>query len=307
MEKLPLVWHPEYTFEFSDKHRFPMSKFGLLHQRVLSSELASDVILHDHHEEALADEIALAHCPDYVKRFANNELDTAQMRRIGMPWSEGLRRRTFLSPRGTIETVKLALQHGIGCHLAGGTHHGHYDFGSGYCIFNDLAVASRYAVESLGVDRVLIFDLDVHQGDGTAAILEGDENIATVSIHGAKNFPARKATSDIDVGVADGMKDEEYLELVTQTLNLALNSFTPDLVIYDAGVDIYVNDPLGRLAVSLQGIAARDQLVLSACKARGIPVATVIGGGYDDDREALVERHFLVVDAAHRVFIKGIS
>ena len=246
--------------------------------------------------------LALAHDEAYVNRFINGAMDSAEVRRMGLPWSEGLVKRSLISPNGTLLTCLLALQHGLACHLAGGTHHAHRDFASGYCIFNDLAVAALCLLAQQKVQRVLIFDCDVHQGDGTATILANTPEVTTCSIHCEKNFPQRKAKSDIDIDVPVGLRDDEYLAIVENTLQQAIEKAKPDLVIYDAGVDIYEHDPLGLLNVSLQGIRERDALVVQAVRALNIPLATVIGGGYDKDQAALAARHAIVVEEADKVF-----
>jgi acetoin utilization deacetylase AcuC-like enzyme len=242
-----------------------------------------------------------AHCPDYINAFVNGTLPARALKRIGLPWSEGLVRRTLLAPTGTLLAAQLALRHGVACHLAGGTHHAHYDFGSGFCVLNDLAVTARALLAGNQVNRVLVFDCDVHQGDGTAAILADEPRAFTCSIHCEKNFPARKQRSDLDVGLDRGLTTDGYLVTVEQALDHCLERVRPDLVLYDAGVDIYENDPLGLLRVSEAGIAERDRLVLERCLSTGIPVATVIGGGYDDDRYALARRHAIVVEQAWRL------
>ena len=298
---VPLVSHPEYSFPFASKHRFPMEKFALL-----SELLSQRGILHRSNlfrpGRAQVELMSLAHCPHYIDAFTHNTLDTKALRRLGLPWSEGLIKRSWIAPNGTLLTAQLALRHGIACHLAGGTHHAHRDFGSGFCAFNDLAVAALGLLNQGRVQRVLIFDCDVHQGDGTATILAETPEAFTCSIHCDKNFPANKATSDLDVEVTKGCGDDEYLEIVERTLNHCLDQVKPDIVLYDAGVDIYQGDPLGLLNISLAGLRQRDRLVLESCTRRTIPVATVIGGGYDDDRPALVARHSIVVEEAQRCF-----
>ena len=230
--------------------------------------------------------------------MVNGTLESKALRRMGLPWSEGLMKRTCIAPMGTLMTAQLALQHGLACHLAGGTHHAHYDFGSGFCIFNDQAFAVQQLLARGAVETVLLFDCDVHQGDGTAAMLAQEPRAFTCSIHCEKNFPVRKMHSDLDVGLPPGMTDGDYLDVVFDTLERLLDQLQPDLVFYDAGVDIYAQDPLGRLAVSEQGIADRDRGVIERCRRRHIPVATVIGGGYDDDRDALARRHAIVIEEA---------
>ena len=298
---VPLVYHPSYSFPFPGRHRFPMEKFRLLHERLRDSGVAGAANLH-RPGRARPALLSLAHCPEYLDRFLGNRLGEREAKRMGLPWSEDLVRRTCIAPMGTLLTAQLKLKHGIACHLAGGTHHAHYDFGSGFCILNDLAITARALRAGGLVKRVLIFDCDVHQGDGTAAILADDPDLFTCSIHCEKNFPTRKRRSDLDVGLPVGLEDDGYLAVVEETLTDLLRQRQPDLVLYDAGVDVYAGDPLGRLAVSLSGLAERERRVLTLCREHGVPVATVIGGGYDDDRSALARRHALVVEAAHQLW-----
>ena len=243
-----------------------------------------------------------AHCREYLQNFIDNTLTPAELRRLGLPWSEGLLRRTLLAPAGTLLSAQLALQHGIACHLAGGTHHAHRDFGSGFCVINDLAVAAKSLLNSGQLQRLVIFDCDVHQGDGTATILADEPRAFTVSLHCGKNFPARKAMSDRDVELPPGMKDSAYLQTVENNLATVLDEIQPDLLLYDAGVDVFVDDSLGLLDISLEGIYERDRLVVEMARQRAIPCATVIGGGYDRDQRALAARHGLVVEAAFSVW-----
>lgn len=303
---IPLVTHPEYSFHFPARHRFPMEKFRLLHEYLRRSGIAGDDNTF-RPGRARQELLQLAHCPDYLWRFYHNCQTPQEIRRMGLPWSPGLMKRTLISPNGTFLAAHLALQHGIACHLAGGTHHAHRDFASGFCIINDLAVAALGILHQsrrarLARPSILIFDTDVHQGDGTAEILRDEPRAFTCSIHCEKNFPARKAKSDMDVAIAAGMADDEYLACVERSLLVALDRSRPALVLYDAGVDIYAHDPLGLLNISLAGIRQRDALVLELCKRKGLPVATVIGGGYDDDRAALARRHAIVVEEAARIF-----
>jgi acetoin utilization deacetylase AcuC-like enzyme len=246
--------------------------------------------------------LELAHCPAYLGRFIHNQQSAAELKAMGLPWSEELVRRTLIAPNGTLLTALLALEKGIACHLAGGTHHAHANFASGFCIINDLAVAALALINQRKVNRVLIFDCDVHQGDGTARILANNPSIFTCSIHCKDNFPSEKANSNLDVALPRGTQTAEYLTAVRQTLHQAIALSRPDIILYDAGVDIYTNDPLGHFAVSEAGIYQRDFCVLSNCRQRAIPVATVIGGGYDNNRQALAARHALVIKAAIDVF-----
>lgn len=303
---IPLVTHPNYSFEFPRKHRFPMEKFRLLHDCLKQQGLANDRNCF-RPGQAKLELLQLAHCNNYLERFIHNKQTKAELRRMGLPWSPALVKRTLISPNGTLLTARLALDKGIACHLAGGTHHASHNEASGFCILNDLAVASLGIIAHAKYKqhtpaRILIFDCDVHQGDGTAKILAHESQAYTCSVHCDKNFPARKARSDLDVEVARGCGDDEYLERVDRALKLAIDNSKPNLIFYDAGVDIYDKDPLGLLNISLEGIRQRERCVLSTCRAKGIPVATVIGGGYDDDRKALAARHAIVVEEAFRVF-----
>jgi acetoin utilization deacetylase AcuC-like enzyme len=294
---LALVTSPLYSYEFADRHRFPMQKFRLLHDHLIESGIATQNNVF-RPGKARHDVLELAHCPNYLHRFINNELTAKEIRRLGLPWSPGLVERTLTSPNGTLLTAQLALRRGIACHLAGGTHHAHYDFGSGYCVLNDLAITALVLLAQKKVKRLLIFDCDVHQGDGTAAILAAEPRAITCSIHCGKNFPARKQNSDIDVEVPERLGDLNYLELVSTTLDKAITQHRPELILYDAGVDVFADDPLGLLNISLDGIRQREALVVDRAMSAGIPIATVIGGGYDSDELALAKRHAIVVEEA---------
>tara|TARA_B100000809_G_scaffold251933_1_gene286040 strand:- start:5440 stop:6345 length:906 start_codon:yes stop_codon:yes gene_type:complete len=298
---IPLITHPAYSYDFPGKHRFPMQKFALLHEYLQSIGLATKTnTLRP--GRAKHEFLQTAHCADYISRFCEGHLSDKEVRRLGLPWSKGLVRRTVISPAGTLLAAHYALNNGIACHLAGGTHHAHYDFASGFCIFNDLAITAKTLLSAGLVNKVLIFDLDVHQGDGTARILEHTPEVFTCSIHCAKNFPARKATSDLDVNLAVGMADDDYLKIVTDTLAQLIEQQQPDLILYDAGVDVYADDPLGLLNISLEGIRLRDHSVLKQARDAGVPIMTVIGGGYDKDQKALARRHAIAVEEAYTVF-----
>ncbi len=306
---LALVTHPDYSFDFPAKHRFPMEKFRLLHQHLQATGLATAKNTF-RPGKAKMELLQLAHCRNYLERLIHNRQTPQEVRRMGLPWSPALMKRTLISPNGTFLTANLALEQGIACHLAGGTHHAHYDAASGFCILNDLAIAALGLLHQsrrtqLSRPSVLVFDCDVHQGDGTANILAEEPRAFTCSVHCDKNFPARKARSDMDVEIAKGTTDDEYLSTVEAAFHQAIDTSKPSLIFYDAGVDIYADDPLGLLQVSLDGIRQRDRLVLEICRDKGIPVATVIGGGYDDDRLALARRHAIVVEEAFKVFARS--
>lgn len=276
-----------------------MSKFARLFQEVQQLGLVHNNLYKP--EVGSPTPLETVHCEQYLWDLWRNQLDSKTMRRIGLPWSEPLMARTFTAPLGTLKTAELALQHGVACHLAGGTHHAHYDFGSGFCMVNDLAYTATTLIAQQRVNNVLIFDLDVHQGDGTAAMLKHHPYIYTCSIHCEKNFPFRKHSSDLDIGLEIGLTDTEYLDIVAHTLESLIRDLNPELVLYDAGVDVWQGDSLGKLDISWLGIAKRDALVLSICQRHGIPVATVIGGGYDKDHQRLAKRHALVVQQAAKI------
>lgn len=241
--------------------------------------------------------LELVHQRAYHEAFARDRLDRQAQRRIGLPATTPLVRRTWIAVGGTLLTARLALRHGLACHLAGGTHHAFPDFGSGFCIFNDLAVCARVLIEQDGLQRVLVVDLDVHQGDATALIFSGDERVFTFSAHAASNFPSCKQVSDLDLSLRDGLEDWDYLQTIGDHLPELLDRQRPQLVLYNAGVDPHRDDRLGRLCLTNLGLLQRDHLVLDACLRRGIPVASVIGGGYDA-MIPLVKRHALVFRAA---------
>ncbi len=300
---LPIVYHPNYSCPFPENHRFVMSKFVRLYDHVCAQGLVtpdySNLFLPS---KASIDDLSIVHSEQYLNELATNSMEPKAWRRIGLPWSEGLIERTFTAPNGTLLAARLAMENGLACHLAGGTHHAHYDFGSGFCLINDLAYTAQTLLNSGEAQSILIFDCDVHQGDGTAAILKNEPRAFTCSIHCEKNFPFRKHASDLDIGLDRFLEDEGYLKVVNDTLNELLDRLQPDLVLYDAGADIWEFDELGHLNVTWAGVAQRDELVLSTCLSRHIPVATVIGGGYDTDHARLAQRHAIVVDAAHHLY-----
>lgn len=296
---LPLVFHPEYSPQFPQEHRFPMEKYRLLHQHLQDCALPADW----HSPQPCPDAILeLAHARDYIERFHAGSFSRTEIRQLGLPWSAELHARTLRALGGSLLTAELALRHGLACNLAGGTHHAHAGHPSGFCVFNDLAVMARWLLESGKVGRLLIFDCDVHQGDGTARMLADCPDAITVSLHCAGNFPWDRAVSDWDIELPAGTGDADYLKQVEELLPYLLALYQPDMVLYDAGVDVHRNDVLGQLDLTDAGIAARDLCVLRHCLSRDIPVAGVIGGGYDRDRQALAARHALLHRSAARVW-----
>ncbi|MEG3957968.1 histone deacetylase [Microcoleus sp. herbarium2] len=298
---LPIIYHEDYVAPLPPDHRFPMAKFRMLYQMLLADGVADKSQFHAP-ELGPQEWIELVHDHRYVQAYCNGTLDDKAMRRIGLPWSRALANRTCIAVAGTVLTAKLALECGLACNTAGGTHHAFPAFGSGFCIFNDLAIASR-VLQKIGlVSKVLIVDLDVHQGDGTAVIFQDDSSVFTFSMHCEVNFPGTKQKSDLDVPLPVGMEDDEYLQTLDKFLPDLLSNVKPDLVLYDAGVDPHHGDKLGKLALTDTGLFRREMQVLSTCLAGGYPVACVIGGGYSDDMSGLVYRHSLLHRAASQAY-----
>ena len=301
--RLPIVYHPDYVTPLPPEHRFPMGKFGQIYQTLLREEVIE--VEQVHQPEIIPRAwIEAIHQPDYVEAYLTGQLDRKAQRRIGLPWSKALVTRTWTAISGTFLTAQLALEYGLACNTAGGTHHAFPDFGSGFCIFNDLAITAR-ALQNLGlVKKILIVDLDVHQGDGTAAIFRNDPTVFTFSVHCGINFPFRKQESDLDIPLAEGVADDEYLQVLADHLPGLLSQVKPDLILYDAGVDPHQDDRLGKLALSDEGLYRRDKYVIEICLQAGYPVATVVGGGYSKDINVLALRHALCHRAATEVYEK---
>ena len=299
--KLPRVYHPDYSIRWSPVHRFPMSKFHALYQGLLAEGLAAADDFHVP-EPVSRETLFRVHQKDYVERFFSGDLEPRAVREIGLTWSQALVRRTRLEVGGTVLAAKLALAHGLACQTAGGTHHAFPAKGSGFCVLNDLAVAARWALDRGLAKRILILDLDVHQGDGTAFIFREEPAVFTCSIHCERNFPVRKQRSDLDIGLPRGVRDDTYLGTLEKTLTDLAGRIQPDLVFYDAGVDVHESDRLGHLSLSDEGLFARDLMVLTYFARKGWPVAGVIGGGYAHDIAELTNRHAQLHRAAGLVW-----
>jgi acetoin utilization deacetylase AcuC-like enzyme len=298
---LPFVYHPDYVVPLPADHRFPMAKFRMLYEMLIAEGVAQPSQFHLP-DRPQTDWIELVHLPEYVQAYYDGTLDPKAQRRIGLPWSPALVQRTCVAIGGTVLTAKLALETGLACNTAGGTHHAFPSYGSGFCIFNDLAIAAR-VIQRLGLaQKILIVDLDVHQGDGTAFIFRDDPSVFTFSMHCEVNFPGAKQTSDLDVPLPAGMEDEAYLQTLAAYLPDVLAEVKPDLVLYDAGVDVHLGDRLGKLALSDRGVFCRDMQAIGTCLAQGYPTACVIGGGYAEDLRSLVYRHSLLHRAATEVY-----
>ena len=278
-----------------------MPKFSQLQQLLLTDKVATPEQFHTP-EPPPTNWIELVHTPEYVQAYREGTLDSKAQRRIGLPWSPALVNRTCTAVGGTILTAQLALKYGLACNTAGGTHHAFPSYGSGFCIFNDLAISAR-VLQQLGLaQKILILDLDVHQGDGTAFIFQDDSSVFTFSMHCEVNFPGTKQKSDLDIPLPVGMDDDAYLQTLAKYLPDLLSKIQPDLILYDAGVDPHASDRLGKLALTDTGIYRREMQVLTTCVAAGYPVASVIGGGYAENLDALIYRHSLLHRAASVVY-----
>ncbi len=280
-----------YPLPLPDGHRFPVTKYAALRRRL--ERLRADGVGFEFVEPHAAtdDELLRVHDRAYVGRVLAGTLSPAEVRRIGFPWSAALVERSLRSTGAAVDAAAAAMEDGIAASLAGGTHHAGPDWGEGFCVFNDTAVAARELQARGLVRRVAILDCDVHQGNGTAAIFAGDESVFTMSIHGEKNFPLRKHASSRDVPLDDGTGDEAYLAALGPAVAESFDRGRPDIVLYIAGADPYEGDRLGRLAVTKQGLLARDRLVLEAARRAGVPVAIVCGGGYCAEIESIVDIH----------------
>ncbi len=290
-----------YVIELPPGHRFPIIKYSMVRDRLVSEGTLADDLISEP-PPASRDEILLAHTADYYDRVVEGQLSAREVRRLGLPWSEALVGRSRLSVAGTIQAARAALTDGVSANLGGGTHHAFSDHGEGFCVLNDIAVAIRTLRESGAIRRAAVIDCDVHQGNGTAAIFSDDPETFTLSLHGAKNYPLVKQPSTIDVALTDGAGDEEFLAALAANLFAALDVFRPDVVFYQAGVDPYLDDRLGRLALTLEGLRERDHFVFESCHERSLPCVITLGGGYARLVTDTVEAHCNTLREARTVF-----
>ena len=302
MRKLNVVYNHNYDIPLPDGHRFVGTKFSDLYNHIKDSDIYKNLIIHKSIEAPISD-VQCVHNSEYVLNVKQGNLSRADERKINLPWSKRLARRSFLAIQGTLQTSQLALGNGVACHLAGGTHHAFKDCGSGFCVFNDLAYASIALLNQKKVKKILILDLDVHQGDGTASICENFDNIFTCSIHCKNNFPFDKKNSNLDVPIDDEVNDVKYINILTKTLDQIESNFTPDIVLYDAGVDVHSEDDLGNLNLTDDGIKKRDEIVCEYFKEKKIPLCTVIGGGYSKNRQELASRHFSIFETVSKTYL----
>ena len=299
-----VVYHSDFRIQpLPEGHRFPMPKDALLYQHLVSIGLAENTLTPT---APHADTLCLVHQRSYVDAFLSGSIREEHMKRIGLPWSPELVRRTLIGVGSAIKAARHAVeQNTITCMTNGGTHHAHRDHGSGWCIFNDQAIAAKYVQKHHGVGNVLFVDLDVHQGDGTASIFFDDPSVYTFSIHCAEqSFPHQVQQSNMDVALPSGCSDDEYMDALMPALKEILDTYQFDLVMYNAGVDVHADDSLGKMSLTDQGIERRDRYVLSSCADKGIPVACAIGGGYAVNHASIVIRHAILHRVASQEYIK---
>ena len=303
MNGFRLFYSPYYYADIGEGHVFPIKKFELVRDKLLKEgTLLSDEIFEP--EPALVEDVLLVHTKNYINRLIGGELTAKEVRKLGLPWSKSLVRRSFLATSGTINAARFALTSGIASNLAGGTHHSFPDRGEGFCVLNDVAVATRVLQKENLANRFLIVDLDVHQGNGTAFIFKDNEEVFTFSMHGAKNYPLFKEISNLDIELPDKTGDKEYLETLEQALpRIFLHD--PDIIFYLGGADPFEKDKLGRLALTMEGLMKRDETVMQFAREHHTPIVTVMSGGYALDINDTVEIHANTIRAVKKVFFEN--
>lgn len=287
---LKIAWRPEYKLPLPEGHRFPMAKYELIPEQLLYEGTITKAQLFQPGPMS-ADEVLLTHHPDYWQKLQSQNLSPQEIRKNGFPLSEALVFREICINQGTLEAAFYARENGIAMNIAGGTHHAYADRGEGFCILNDFACTANILLKRKLVRRILIVDLDVHQGNGTAAIFQPDNRVFTFSMHGASNYPMHKEKSDLDIPLKDGTEDGTFLQLLETHLPVLIDQHKPDMILYLSGVDVLATDKLGRLSLSREGCKQRDAFVLDSCMRHSIPVVVAMGGGYSENIRDIVEAH----------------
>ncbi|WP_109830256.1 histone deacetylase family protein [Reichenbachiella versicolor] len=298
---LKVAWSKKYCHPLPENHRFPMIKYELLPQQLLHEGTIEEDSLFEP-RDAFDSEIICVHTEEYWRRLRGLDLTASEIRKTGFPLSKELVDREINIAGGTIQCVDFALKYGMAMNIAGGTHHAFSDRGEGFCLLNDQAIASMYLIENNLVDRVLVLDLDVHQGNGSAEIFHDNDQVFTFSMHGEKNYPMHKEQSDLDIGLADGCADELYLSTLQYNLSKVVESFKPEFVFYQSGVDILSTDKLGRLDVTIEGCKERDRMVLQYFKSRELPLVACMGGGYSQEIKLIIESHANTFRLAQEIY-----
>ena len=288
--ELPVVNHPEYVAKINDNSVFPIKKFSALAEYLLQNNIVKKFYIP---KECSLETLSKSHSIEYINNIKNKTLDRKSQVRIGFPINDSVVKRSFLATGGTVLASKLALDFKLSCNTAGGSHHAGYDYGAGYCVFNDVAVAANYIKFKKKIKRILILDLDVHQGNGNSEIFKKDKDIFTFSMHCKSNYPAKKSESDLDIELKDNLEDKQYLQILKENL-IKLNKYKFDYVFYIAGVDVHFQDKLGKLKLSDLGIYKRDEMVIENFFSKKIPLCGVLGGGYNKNFDKLVELHAML-------------
>ena len=285
--ELPVVNHKDYEAKLNDDNKFPIKKFGELAKALIKNKIVKNFYIP---EPCSVETLKEVHTEEYINKIKNKTLDKNEIRKIGFPLVDSIVRRSFIATGGTVLATKLALNYGIACNTAGGSHHATSSEGAGFCVFNDVAVAAKYLTSRGLANKILIIDLDVHQGNGNSEIFKNDNQVFTFSMHSKVNYPAKKSVSDLDIELEENLEDREYIDILKNNLKY-LNDEEFDFVFYIAGVDIHYNDRLGKLKISDNGIFERDELVIDNFFSNKIPICGVLGGGYNEDFNKLVELH----------------
>lgn len=298
---LKIAWTEIYAHPLPKNHRFPMEKYNLLPEQLLyeGSVKEENFFVPEPLKE---DEVLRTHDSDYWQKLKNLALTRKEERKTGFPLSEQLVQREITIMNGTVQAALFALEHGIAMNIAGGTHHSFTDRGEGFCLLNDIAIAANHLLDKDLAKQVLVVDLDVHQGNGTAQIFQNEPRVFTFSMHGASNYPMHKEQSDLDVGLEDGTNDETYLKLLDKHLNELLDKVQPDFIFFQSGVDVLATDKLGRLGMSIEGCKTRDRMVLESCKANRIPMVASMGGGYSERIAHIIEAHANTYRLAQEIY-----
>ena len=287
---LPVINHPDYVAKINDDNKFPIKKFGALANYLIDRRIVKNFHIPT---ECSIETLKSSHSLEYIHHIKNKTLDLKSQKKIGFPINDSVVKRSFVATGGTVLASKLALDSKLACNTAGGSHHATFSYGAGYCVFNDVAVAANYLKKRNLAKKILILDLDVHQGNGNSEIFQNDKDVLTFSMHCASNYPAKKSNSDIDVELQDNMEDREYLNILHKNLK-ELNKSNFDFVFYVAGVDVHFNDRLGKLKLSDEGIDKRDKIVIENYFDKDVPLCGVLGGGYNKNFDKLVELHSLL-------------
>jgi acetoin utilization deacetylase AcuC-like enzyme len=300
---IPIAYHSSYKLSLPKEHRFPMEKYELLPKKLLDKGISkkTDFFLPYYPK---TESIVEVHDKEYVLKLKNLKLSRSEIRRIGFPLSKELIDREFLIAGGTILGATKALTQRISMNIAGGTHHSFSNKGEGFCLLNDQAIAAKYLLKNNNINKILIIDLDVHQGNGTASIFKSNKQVFTFSMHGAKNYPFKKEKSDLDIGLKDNTSDFEYLTILKKTLPSLIKKVKPDFIFYLSGVDVIKTDKLGRLSLSIEGCKERDRFVFSICEKENIPVQCSMGGGYSEDIDIIVDAHLNTYKMAKEIYLK---